>query len=302
MNRQRLLQAGFALVAISIMAASDVAAREASGKPSILIIVTDDQGYADLSAFEHHAADVETPNMDRLAARGVLFTEAYASAPVCSPSRAGWNTGRHQVRWDPKSSFNCGLPKDVPHIAEIMKATDNRPLRSYKGDIYEGGIRVPCIIDWPGVTKSGSVSDVPIHGTDFYATLLAMTGLPQQPENHQDSVNLVPLLKGDADFKRRPMIWHYPVGVPHIAHSKPGSVIRDGDWKFLRFYEDGREELYNLKKDIGESKNLVASMPKKATEMKTKLDAVLKAHDATIPTAVPPKSTRPKQKKVSEPK
>jgi arylsulfatase A-like enzyme len=98
------------------------------------------------------------------------------------------------------------------------------------------------------------------------------------------------------------MIWHYPVGVPHIAHSKPGSVIRDGDWKFLRFYEDGREELYNLKKDIGESKNLVASMPKKATEMKTKLDAVLKAHDATIPTAVPPKSTRPKRKKVSEPK
>ena len=140
----------------------------------------------------------------------------------------------------------------------MVRATDNRPLRSYKGDIYEGGIRVPCIIDWPGVIKPGSVSDTPVHGVDFYATLLAMTGLPQQPEHHEDSVNLVPLLKGDTDFERGPMVWHYPVGVPHIAHSKPGSVIRDGDWKYLRFYEDGREELYNLKDDIGETNNLAA--------------------------------------------
>jgi len=61
---------------------------------------------------------------------------------------------------------------------------------------------VPCIIDWPGVIKPGSVSDTPVHGVDFYATLLAMTGLPQQPEHHEDSVNLVPLLEGDTDFER----------------------------------------------------------------------------------------------------
>ena len=171
----------------------------------------------------------------------------------------------------------------------MVKATENRPLRSYKGDIYEGGIRVPCLIDWPDVIKPGSVSDTPVHGSDFYATLLAMAGLPQQPDNHQDSVNLVPLLKGDTDFKRGPMVWHYPVGVPHIPHSKPGSVIRDGDWKFLRFYEDGREELYNLKNDIGETKNLLATMPEKAVELRAQLDAVLKTHHATIPVAVPAK-------------
>ena len=170
-----------------------------------------------------------------------------------------------------------------------MPATNIEPLRSYKGSLYEGGIRVPCIIDWPGVTKPESVSDTPIHGVDFYATLLAIAGLPQQPDQHQDSVNLVPLLKGESDFERGPMIWHYPVGVPHMAHSHPGSVIREGDWKFLRFYADGREELYNLKDDIGETKNLVATMPEKAAELKAKLDATLKAHEAIIPIAVPAK-------------
>ena len=171
----------------------------------------------------------------------------------------------------------------------MVRATENRPLRSYKGDLYEGGIRVPCIIDWPGVTNPGSVSDRPVHGVDFFATLLAMAGLPQQPENHRDSVNLVPLLKGETGFDRGSMVWHYPVAVPHIPHSHPGSVIRDGDWKFLRFYRDGREELYNLKDDIGETKNLLSSMREKAAEMKAQLDAALKAHNATIPIAVPAK-------------
>ena len=76
-------------------------------------------------------------------------------------------------------------------------------------------------------------------------------------------MNLVPLLKGDTDFERGPLVWHYPVGVPHIAHSKPGSVIRKGDWKYLHFYEDGRRELFNLKDDIGETKNLVARCRRK---------------------------------------
>ncbi|NNC90671.1 MAG: sulfatase [Akkermansiaceae bacterium] len=174
----------------------------------------------------------------------------------------------------------------------MVRATDNRPLRSYKGDLYEGGIRVPCIIDWPGVIRPGSVCDTPVHGVDFFATLLAMAGLPPQPGDHEDSVNLVPLLKGEADFERGPMVWHYPVGVPHIAHSKPGSVIRNGDWKFLRLYEDGREELYNLNDDLGETRNLVASMPEKAAEMKAQLDAVLQRHNA----AVPAKPSRPLRK------
>jgi arylsulfatase A len=216
-----------------------------------------------------------------------------------SPAYAGMvesldeNVGRMLDWLDEK-----GLRKDTIVIftsdnGGMVRATENRPLRSYKGDIYEGGIRVPCIIDWPGVSKPGSVSDTPVHGVDFYSTLQAMTGLPQQPDHHQDSVNLVPLLKGDTNFDRGPMVWHYPVGVPHIAHSKPGSVIRKGDWKYLHFYEDGRQELFNLKDDIGETINLVASMPEKAAKMKAQLDAMLKEHGATIPTSVPAKSPRP---------
>jgi arylsulfatase A-like enzyme len=107
-------------------------------RPNFLVIVIDDQGYADLSAYQHHASDIHTPNMDRIAAKGVLFMNAYVTAPVCSPSRAGWNTGRHQVRWDPKSSFGCGLPSNVKHIAEIMKANGYATARFGKSDYGQG--------------------------------------------------------------------------------------------------------------------------------------------------------------------
>jgi len=175
-------------------------------------------------------------------------------------------------------------------------ATDNTPLRGHKGDLYEGGIRVSCIAEGPGVAK-GVVCDTPIHGTDYYATLLEMAGIEKKPEVAPDSVSLVPLLKGDTKFKRGPMFWHYPVAKRLTPLSEPGSVVRDGDWKYLYFYSDRRSELYNLKDDIGETKNLVALNPKKAKMMKTKLTSVLKAHDATIPLAVPPKTNRLNKKR-----
>lgn len=201
MNRQRLLQAGFALVAISIMAASDVAAREASGKPSILIIVTDDQGYADLSAFEHHAADVETPNMDRLAARGVLFTEAYASAPVCSPSRAGWNTGRHQVRWDPKSSFNCGLPKDVPHIAEIMKANGYTTARFGKNDYGGRSLHRQNVREYPLNHGYDEFLGFSAHGHDFFLLSKDIQDRTPDPKGHSAVVGPLMHNNGFKEFQ-----------------------------------------------------------------------------------------------------
>lgn len=176
-------------------------------------------------------------------------------------------------------------------------ATDNTPLRGHKGDLYEGGIRVSCIAEGPGVPE-GVVSDTPIHGTDYYATLLEMAGIEKKPEVAPDSVSLVPLLNGDTKFKRGPMFWHYPVAKRLTPLSEPGSVIRDGDWKFLRFYADGREELYNLRTDIGETKNLLASRPEKATELRAQLDTILKAHNAIIPKQVPAKpKKRPVRKK-----
>jgi len=163
-------------------------------------------------------------------------------------------------------------------------ATHNRPLRGYKGELYEGGIRVPWIVQWPGITKPGSVCIKPVHGVDLYPTLLAMTGQAFRPEQHRDGVSLVPLLKGEADFDRGPLVWHYPVSLPR-HRSEPGSAIRVGDWKFIEYYEDGRQELYNLKNDIGETKNLAQSIPEKAAAMKAQLDAMLKKHGAKIPTS-----------------
>jgi arylsulfatase A-like enzyme len=165
-------------------------------------------------------------------------------------------------------------------------ATDNRPLRGFKGELYDGGIREPWIIQWPGVTKPGSVCNKPVISTDFYPTILEMTGQALRPEQHCDGVSLVPLLKGDRDFDRGPMIWHYPHYLPR-HHAVPGSAIRVGEWKYLQYYEDGRQELYNLKKDIGEENNLAKKMPAKVAGMKAQLDAMLKEHGAKIPVADP---------------
>jgi arylsulfatase A-like enzyme len=95
---------------------------QSAARPNILAIVTDDQGYADLSAYAHSAADISTPNMDRIASGGVLFTRGYVTAPVCSPSRAGWNTGCYQERWDPEAGWSPGLPDDVKTMAEYFKS------------------------------------------------------------------------------------------------------------------------------------------------------------------------------------
>ena len=180
-----------------------------------------------------------------------------------------------------------GLRKDTIIIftsdnGGFHAATHNRPLRGYKGELYEGGIRVPWIVQWPGVTKPGSVCKKPVISTDFYPTILEMTGQALRPEQHRDGVSLVPMLKGDPDFDRGAMIWHYPHYLPR-HHAKPGSAIRIGDWKLIQYYEDGRQEVYNLKSDIGESDNLAKRMPAKAAEMKGKLDEMLKEHGAKIP-------------------
>ena len=160
------------------------------------------------------------------------------------------------------------------------QATTNKPLRSFKGHLLEGGIRVPWIISWPGVTKSGSISRNPVISTDFYPTILDIIGLKLRPEQHRDGVSLTPVLRGDPDFERGPIVWHYP----HIRISKPSSAIRMGNWKLIYYYQDERRELYNLENDIGESNDLASRLPEKAAAMKARLDAMLNDQGAKIPT------------------
>ena len=187
-------------VALALTFTSTAHSEDLDTKPNFLIIVTDDQGYADLSAFKHHAADVHTPNMDRLAARGVLFTNAYTSAPVCSPSRAGWNTGRHQVRWDPNSSFGCGLPENVTHVAEIMNANGYVTARIGKND-YGKGLHRRDVREDPLNHGFDEFLGFTAHGHDFFLLSKDIESRTPDPKGHSAVVGPLMRNKGVKEFK-----------------------------------------------------------------------------------------------------
>ena len=159
--------------------------------------------------------------------------------------------------------------------------TSNAPLRAGKGWLYEGGVRVPLIVRWPGVVKPGSTSDEPVTSTDYFPTILEMCGLEQHPEWHRDGVSIVPVLKQSGRLPPRPLFWHYP----HYGNQGgiPGGAIRQGDWKLIEFYEDDHVELYNLKDDLAESHDLAGAEPEKARQLRAKLDAWRKSLGAKMP-------------------
>ena len=152
-------------------------------------------------------------------------------------------------------------------------ATSNLPLRAGKGYQFEGGIREPYFIKAPGLTVEGKKSDIPVTGTDFYPTLLDLVGADLLPNEHSDGISLLPILKGDT-VASRPLIWHYP----HYGNQggEPSSIIREGDWKLIHYYEEGRNELYNLKNDLEETTNLSAEKPELTQEMYNRLFKFLK--------------------------
>ncbi len=147
-------------------------------------------------------------------------------------------------------------------------ATINAPLREGKGYLYEGGLRVPLIVKWPGHIQPGSTSATPVCSIDVFPTILDACDVKNDVQT--DGVSLVPLLRGDT-LKRDALFWHYP----HYSNQggRPGAAIRVGGSKLIEFYEDGRRELYNLTKDPGESHNLIAEKPEVAKELGEKLAA-----------------------------
>jgi arylsulfatase A len=177
------------------------------------------------------------------------------------------------------TSDNGGLSvKEGPNTP----ATSNAPLRAGKGYLYEGGIREPLLVRWPGKVKPGSVCPVPVCSVDFYPTMLEMAGLPN-PQT--DGVSLVPLLTQTGELRRDALYWHYP----HYSNQggKPGGAIRQGAYKLIEFYEDGKIELYNLQNDIGETTDLAAQLPQKANALRDLLHAWRKAVAAQMPTPNP---------------
>jgi len=161
-------------------------------------------------------------------------------------------------------------------------STSNLPLRAGKGWLYEGGIREPLIIKWPGVVKAGSTCSEPVTSTDFYPTMLEIAALPLRPKQHVDGVSLVPLLKQRGGLRREAIYWHYPHY--HGSNSRPSAAVRAGDYKLIEWYETGQVELYNLKEDIGERNDLAAKMPQKAAQLKKMLHEWLTETGATVPT------------------
>jgi arylsulfatase A-like enzyme len=460
-----------ALVTTALLASGG--ALRAAEKPNVVLILADDLGWADLGCYgsKYH----KTPNLDRFAASGLRFTEAYAACPVCSPTRASLLTGRYPQRynltdWLPgrpdrpdqkllRPKINQQLPLEEVTLAEALKsagyatahvgkwhlggkdfepekqgfdlniagdhtgtarsyfapfkskdgtfmpglekapdgeyltdrltaeaekfidasrdkpfflylahyaphtplkakpdlvakykpgkhgeqgnpayaamlesldegvgrvlkklddlkltertivvfasdngglatlegmtmaATFNGPLREGKGYLYEGGIRVPLMVRWPGVTKAGATSAVPVCSIDLFPTALEACGVTSAAK--PDGVSLVPLLKGGG-LKREALYWHYP----HYANqgSRPGGAVRAGAYKLIEFYEDGRRELYDVTKDVSESHNLIADKPEVAKELAAKLDAWRKEVGAKMMTPNPDYVPNPQAK------
>lgn len=154
---------------------------------------------------------------------------------------------------------NGGLTLDLSEWGPI---TSNAPLREGKGSSYEGGVRVPLTIRWPGVTEPGRVVGVPVISTDFYLTIAEMAGIREAPTKDVDGESLVPVLRGAESLDRDAIYWHYPHY--HPGGATPYGAIRRGDLKLIEFYEDEHLELYNLKDDPSESNNLAEAMPDQA--------------------------------------
>ena len=178
--------------------------------------------------------------------------------------------------------------------------TSNSPLRAGKGWLYEGGIRVPLIIRAPGVTKASSSSDAPLVSCDFYPTLLELAGLPARPQQHRDGVSFAGLLRGGPAPAPRPLFWHYPHY--HGSTWTPGAAVRDADWKLMEFYDYGTVELYDLKNDPFETRDLAATQPGKKRELLAKLRAWQKSVNAQIPAPDSGASGQPSASKKKKPK
>jgi arylsulfatase A-like enzyme len=163
------------------------------------------------------------------------------------------------------------------------------PLRGGKGWQYEGGIRVPLIVVWPGHTQPGMVTDVPVTGTDFYPTILEMLDLPLVPEQHKDGISFVPLLEGKPFNGHDAIYWHFPHYSNH-GNQSPGGAIRVGDYKLLEYFENGTVQLFDLENDLGEQHDISKENPEITQKLLKMLQDWRQETDAKMPDVKTPES------------
>ncbi|MDG1356737.1 MAG: sulfatase [Akkermansiaceae bacterium] len=221
--------------------------------------------------------------------RGVQSSAAYA----CMVESMDQNIGRIIATLKKRGMFedtiivflsdNGGLSTGTGPNAP----TSSLPLRAGKAWVYEGGIRSPLIISYPAGIKPGFKVHEPAVSTDIYPTLLDMAGLPLRPEQHIDGISLKPLFNGKkATLGRDALYFHYP-HYHHINTMGPAGAIRMGDYKLIEIFETGKVELYNLREDMGEQKNLVSQQPQRAATMKQMLQDWRKQSGAAMTTSNP---------------
>ncbi len=190
-------------------------------------------------------------------------------------------------------------------------ATDMDPLKGYKGTYYEGGIRVPFFVNWPGVVKPSKTIE-PIIGVDIYPTLCEISGAKLPNNQIGDGLSLVSLFKGkranlNLNGEPRALHWHFPAylqsyrGVHDeqrdpLFRSRPCSAIRKGNWKLIQYFESGDIELFDLKNDLGEKKNVAQSNPATVDRLMTEMKIWQSQTDAAIPSAPNPKFDEAKEK------
>lgn len=150
----------------------------------------------------------------------------------------------------------------------LANLTNNHPYRSGKATLYEGGIRVPLIIRWPGRIPAGLVSDAIVTTTDYYPTFLEMAGLPLEPAAHVDGISIMSLLADSATDEARTVYWH----LPHYRHEGPQSALRSGNWKLLHNKDADSYELYHLADDPAESNDLSKVYPEVKQTLRAKLE------------------------------
>jgi arylsulfatase A-like enzyme len=168
----------------------------------------------------------------------------------------------------------------------LMQSTSNVPLRVGKGSAYEGGVRVPLLVKWPGVTHAGTVCAEPVLSVDFFPTVLEMIGASRSPSPAIDGMSLVPLLTGKSErLAREAIFWHYPHY--HPGGATPYGAVRARDWRLVEFYEDMHVELYNLAEDIGEQHDLAGERPEKVKQLRDRLHHWRSAMGAQMPTPNP---------------
>ncbi len=209
----------------------------------------------------------------------------------------------------PDAGKGCDAPRNNPHLAaqlEVMdkgvglisdkleeldladdtiliftsdnggetRITTNAPLRGGKSELYEGGIREPFIIRWPGRIPGGAVCDQPISTVDLYPTFLELTNIEPDLKQHLDGISLDPLLRGSAEqIENRAHYWYFPLPEKHFLGGRSSDVVRKGKYKLIEFFDDQTVELYDVVKDVGEENDLSSTMPEKVAELQRDLTA-----------------------------